>query len=275
MIVEFISLQSLDGATAKVCTQGAHLLSWMTSNGEEQLFLSQSSAFKPSVAIRGGVPIIFPQFSDHGSLPRHGFARTGIWKAVSAQQTPSGQSQAVFSFSSNKDTRKIWPYDFYLTMTITVGGNKLTLALTVENTGKETFSFTNALHTYFKLDKLAASRLRGLKGHVYNDFVSLQKHCIEQSEELTINGEIDRVYADVSTTIEMRDGKRTLSIKQSNFSDAVVWNPGPEKAAALADLEVNAYKKMLCIEAGNILRSITLESGATWSGSQEIQATYA
>ena len=55
----------------------------------------------------------------------------------------------------------------------------------------------------------------------------------------------------------------------------MVWNPGPEKAAALADLEVNAYKKMLCIEAGNILRSITLESGATWSGSQEIQATYA
>jgi glucose-6-phosphate 1-epimerase len=268
--VEFISLQSLDGAMAKICTQGAHLTSWITPNGEEQLFLSQLSTFKPKVAIRGGVPIIFPQFSDHGTLPRHGFARTSVWEVNSVQQTPSDLAQAELFFSSNDDTRKIWPYDFILTMKITVGGNKLALVLTVKNTGKEMFSFTNALHTYFRVNKVSKTRLKGLKGLVYDDFVSLEKRCTEQNEMLSIDGEIDRVYADVSAHLLINDGSRELSINQTNFSDAVVWNPGQEKAGALTDLGPDGYKKMLCIEAGNILSKITLESEAIWSGSQEI-----
>lgn len=273
--MEFISLQSFDGAKAKICTQGAHLTSWITANGEEQLFLSQLSAFKSGVAIRGGVPIIFPQFSDHGTLPRHGFARTSVWELISVQQMPNGLAQAVLVLSSNDETKKIWPYDFHLTMKVTVGGNKLELELMIKNTGQETFSFTNALHTYLRVENVSKTHLKGLKGLVYDDFVSLEKRCVEQSEELSIVGEIDRVYADISANIEMNDGQRAIHIKQTNFSDAVVWNPGAEKAAALNDLERDGYKKMLCIEAGNVLRSITLESGATWSGTQEIQATYA
>lgn len=42
------------------------------------------AVFKPPKAIRGGVPVCWPQFSDFGPLGQHGFARNEVrvvsWK---------------------------------------------------------------------------------------------------------------------------------------------------------------------------------------------------
>jgi len=68
-----------DGASALVALHGAHVLSWIPANGRERLFLSDRAVFDGHAAIRGGIPVIFPQFSDRGLLPKHGFARTRTW----------------------------------------------------------------------------------------------------------------------------------------------------------------------------------------------------
>ena len=47
-------------------------------------------------------------------------------------------------------------------------------------------------------------------------------------------------------------------MSQAGFTDVVVWNPGPERAAALPDLELGGYRHMLCIEAEAIGQPITL-----------------
>ena len=73
-------LQSRDGASAIVADHGAHLLSWCPAGGAEALFLSRTSAYGGSAAIRGGVPVIFPQFGALGSGQRHGFARNTDWR---------------------------------------------------------------------------------------------------------------------------------------------------------------------------------------------------
>ena len=62
------------GDSALVALQGAHVLSWV-SGGRERLFLSPANHWDGRTAIRGGIPVCFPQFNARGGLPRHGFAR--------------------------------------------------------------------------------------------------------------------------------------------------------------------------------------------------------
>lgn len=91
-------LRSGDGATALVADHGAHLLSWCPADATEVIFLSQTSGFGDGEAVRGGVPIIFPQFGERGSGKRHGIARTREWQFVSAA-LDNGCAQARWKLS--------------------------------------------------------------------------------------------------------------------------------------------------------------------------------
>ena len=83
--LEAIELRAPDGARATLLLHGAHLVSWVPAGADEQLYLSPKSAFATGQAIRGGVPVIFPQFATRGPLQRHGFARGKPWQLVSAE----------------------------------------------------------------------------------------------------------------------------------------------------------------------------------------------
>ena len=108
--------------------------------------------------------------------------------------------------------------------------------------------------------------VEGLEGLTYQQF------GVEGEQEearLHIAGEVDRIYRNVQGPIILRDGEHTLRLTADGFPDAVVWNPGPEKAASLADLD--SYQHMLCIEAAVIGQAISLNSGSTWQGRQTIE----
>jgi glucose-6-phosphate 1-epimerase len=82
---EYVSLSN--GRTnAKICTYGAHVVE-ATVEGERLLFLSQQAVFEKGKAIRGGIPVIWPQFSNRGPLPSHGFARVRQWTVHSKTDT--------------------------------------------------------------------------------------------------------------------------------------------------------------------------------------------
>src|SRR4051812_22855354 len=109
---ELISIRSADGATAEISRHGAHVVSWRpATDGQERLFLSARSEFGGSSAIRGGVPVIFPQFAAEGPLPRHGFARTSEWTLLGVQQT-EGNALASLELRDSPDTLRIWPASF-------------------------------------------------------------------------------------------------------------------------------------------------------------------
>ena len=98
-------------------------------SGREQLFLSKTSELREGAAIRGGVPLIFPQFSGLGALPKHGFARNAIWQLLRNGQTESGAAQAVFSLQESAGTLKVWPHMFKAELIVTVSGETMQIDL--------------------------------------------------------------------------------------------------------------------------------------------------
>lgn len=269
--MDHVLLRARDGASAAIYAQGAHLSSWIPAGGREQLFLSKTSEIRDGVAIRGGVPVIFPQFAGLGSLSKHGFARTAVWRLLRSGQTENGAGQAVFELQENIARLQRWPHVFRLELVITVMGDTLQMDFSVANSGDTAFSFTCALHTYLAVQELDTVQIAGLAGLRYWDTVSGQRDCLETAQALAISGEIDRIYAQVPGPLELRQAGQTSLISSTGFPDAVIWNPGPEKGAALADLEPGGFARMVCVEAAAIMQPIQLAAGGLWSASQKIQ----
>ena len=267
-----VTLTARDGARAEVAPHGAHVLSWRAAGDErERLFLSERSEFRAGTAIRGGVPVIFPQFATVGPLPRHGFARTLPWTLVDAGHDADGRARATLRLVDSEVTRPIWPHRFVAELTVTVGGQTLEIALAVTNPGDAPLAFTGALHTYLRVDDVARASLRGLRGHRYRDSAAGGAERVDRDDALTVHGEVDRIYLDVPTALELCDADApALAVAMTGFRDVVVWNPGAERAAALADLEPGGWMRFLCVEAAVVAEPVVLEAGARWRGAQTL-----
>jgi D-hexose-6-phosphate mutarotase len=57
-----VVLESSSGAKVEVFCHGAHVVSWKRASGQEMLWMSKSSAFKPDTPIRGGIPVAVSAF---------------------------------------------------------------------------------------------------------------------------------------------------------------------------------------------------------------------
>lgn len=275
--MEALELVAPDGARAIVLLHGAHVLSWRPAGADEQLYVSPTTAYASGQAVRGGVPVIFPQFADRGPLPRHGFARTRPWQLISAEQGDD-DALAVFRLVDDSATRLLWPHSFELELSVRVAGRSLEIELACENKGEVAFSFSAALHSYLRVGELGDASLSGLAGLHYWDAVDKAER--QQRSDLLLPGspgteDLDRIYHQVRQDLTLReqgdDGRtRELTIRQQGFDDAVVWNPGAAKCAALPDMPADGYRRMLCVEAAAVERAVVVEPGQTWVGMQSI-----
>lgn len=263
----FIKLQHACGDSAEIYLQGAHVTSWQCG-GQEQLFLSRQSYFAEGKAIRGGVPIIFPQFGAFGPGAKHGFARNKSWE-LDAQN--SNSQQAEFLLSSDTTTRCAWPFDFAARFKVTLLPANLLMQLQITNTSNTTIEFTSALHTYFASPNYQLGTLSGLAGlNYWDNGTDWQQRQIQSTTELTINDALDRVYFNSTQPLTWVDQARRLKISAEGFADTVVWNPGASGAKALGDMGDDEYHSMICVEAANVANPIKLDAGAIWQGSQSI-----
>ncbi|MEO8334906.1 MAG: D-hexose-6-phosphate mutarotase [bacterium] len=267
-----VVLRASDGASAEVYRHGAHVTSWRPAPGaDERLFLSARSEFGGHAAIRGGIPVIFPQFASEGPLPKHGFARTSMWTLAEEPHGPDGSAAAVFTLASSPATLAIWPHSFLATLSVRVHGKGLAVELGVRNTGAETFAFTSALHTYLRVKDSSKTTLAGLKGTRYRESSAPGVFTVDEDDALHIAGEVDRVYVDAPRRVLLKEPERGLSIDAAGFHDVVVWNPGA-RAAELRDMEPEGERRMLCVEAGAVQQPVRLHPDDQWTGSQTLIA---
>ncbi|MGD9842024.1 MAG: D-hexose-6-phosphate mutarotase [Steroidobacteraceae bacterium] len=264
------TLHHPNGSSAQIHEYGAHITSWCTTDGMERLFLSQRAEFREGAAIRGGVPIIFPQFAGLGHLPKHGLARTANWQRVSVPNELA--DSALFRWQDNEATYAIWPQQFVAEYKVSLGVDSLSMQLSIRNTGKHSFIFTAALHTYLRVRHIAQISISGLQDLRYSDSAVGGMDSFDSASSLRVEGELDRIYYSTVQPIKVFErGHRTLVCRADGFADTVVWNPGAEKAATLLDLEPDGYRHMLCVEAAAIGAPIVLQPLASWSGTQYLQ----
>lgn len=250
---------------------GATITQWRSPRGVELLYLSPDCDFSGTKPLRGGIPLVFPQFGG-GPLPAHGFARTNNWTPTKSSTKPNGEVVLILELKSNEATRSIWPHEFSAELEIKLGAD-LTTTLRVLNTGSTEFQFQNAFHTYFKIDDLTSTFVSPLNGLTFLDSTKNRAPGSESREKVTFPGEVDRIYVDAPNTVTLRDDSRplTFAIKKNNMADAVVWNPWIEKARNMKDLPDDGYKNFVCVETGNVAKPITLAAGSTWSCSQKLE----
>jgi glucose-6-phosphate 1-epimerase len=252
-----------------VAEHGAHVLSWV-AGGRERLYLSPRSIMDGQAAVRGGIPICFPQFNMRGNLPKHGFARMLPWTR-NAPKLDADQAHLALSLNASAATRQWWDQAFEARLLIELTPGALQVELAVRNTDTKPLTFTGALHTYLAVTDVAQARLLGLGGHAEWDAVSDQHGTA--APELRFAGEFDRVYSAAPQGYALQDGPHALAIEQDmDWAHTVVWNPGADKCTALADMPANGWQHMLCVEAAQVYEPIAVPSGDFWQGAQRLRA---
>lgn len=235
---------------------GAQPLRWR-SGGRDWLYLSPRAALDGHGAIRGGVPIIFPQFAARGGGPRHGFARNRPWRLLD-----QSERQLRLELGDDDTTRAAWPHRFRLEFTATLSAGALDLRLLVENRDSREFAFAAALHAYFALD-FARCRVEGLEASGFEEYG--RWHAAEH-RALEPRTALDRIHAGGSDRLRLCDGDAVLTLERESFRDWVVWNPGAEAAAALSDLGSGEERRFICIEPACALEPVKLGPGERWRG---------
>lgn len=268
-----VLLSHPSGSSADIYLNGAHVTSWIPAGGQEVLFMGKRATFSAGDPIRGGIPVIWPQFANLGGLPQHGFARKSEWQLV---DTPDGenenQSSVTLQLTDDHRTRELFPYHFRNELKVSIDEKTLTVELSAFNTGDELFTFTAALHTYIAVADIRETAIRGFTGKWYLDKTQGGNETKDEAKKLVISDETDRVYLKAPKKVEVEDrgNERRIEVRATGFKDAVVWNPWVEKVTGFIGLDTEDYLRMVCIEAAQIGSPVELKPGLSWSGAQTL-----
>jgi len=250
-----VQLRGPAGDVVTVLLRGAQVISWVDAHGVERLYRSPASALAGPQAVRGGVPVIFPQFNERGPIMRHGFARTRVWEWVPTDET-SAEPQLVFRMQHAAHETPLWPHDCMCTLTVSLLPAGLRMALAVRNTGRTTLRFQAALHTYLEVGEVTRTVLNGV---------------LPGEQPLSLAEPIDRIFMACPGPLHLHAPAGDVRLEHSAFADVVVWNPGA--AAAPADLPPGGHARFLCVEAAVIAEPVVLVPGADWVGAQTLYSS--
>lgn len=259
-----VSLSSVHGSEAEIYLFGGCITSWKVPNGRDLLFVRPDAVFNGKKPISGGVPHCFPQFGP-GPMQQHGFARNSNW-SITDSENIEGDPIVTLELKDSSYSRSMWDFSFNALYKVTLGSSSLSTVLTITNSDTKPFSFSTALHTYFRASVTGAT-VKGLKG-----CKTLNKdpdptnplEGVEEREVITFPGFVDCVYLDAPQELQLGNGLGDIVIiRNKNWSDAVLWNPHVQMESC--------YKDFVCVENAKI-GEVKLEPGQSWVAEQQITA---
>ncbi|EEY63379.1 aldose 1-epimerase, putative [Phytophthora infestans T30-4] len=284
--LETVKLTHPTGSSAEVFLFGAHVKSFRSTLGPDLdiLFMSNQSHLDGVNPIRGGIPVVFPNFGSATGFPSRGFARITNWTLsgveIAADQTKP--SVARFAMKANDATRKMWPVDFELEYEVKLYSAQLETALHVHNTFTQPIDFHALLHNYIYFHDVRDNSvyIAELKGLEYFDKVS-KTNKTETRDAFGFTAQTDSVYKDVPKKVraEMRGANFDYTIeveKEGSINatptktDVVIWNPWADRAKTMDDFSDEEYINMVAIEPGRVSEKQVLPAGQTYTLHQTI-----
>ena len=257
---------------AEISLFGAHITSWKVGDEEEVLFMSSKSARDGSRPIRGGIPLCFPQFAGRGTGRFHGFARSSTKWLVDgdpATDPATGDASVTLVLEDDEDTKAEWDRNrFALRYTITLMEEYLRMEVTVENHNRRerAFDFTAAFHTYFRVADIAEVGVAGLADSSYVDKTKNMVHSTQMEHDLMVTGFTDRIYYQPQQIVSIYNAPMAgmkVRMARLNMPDVVVWNPWEDLAKELEDFGDDEYKRMICVEAGAVMKPILVPANGS------------
>ncbi|KAL6952082.1 glucose-6-phosphate 1-epimerase [Sarracenia purpurea var. burkii] len=254
-------LTSPHGSEAELYLFGGCITSWKVSD-RNLLFVRPDAVFNGQKPISGGVPHCFPQFGP-GPMQQHGFARNKNWSIVDFEDV-EGSPVVTLDLKDDPYSRSMWDFSFQAMYKVILDARSLSTELVITNTDNKPFSFSTALHTYFRASVIGAS-VGGLKGCKTLNKDPDPKNPVEGKEErdvVTFPGFVDCVYLEAPDELLLDNGLGDkISIRNRNWTDAVLWNPYLQMEAC--------YKDFVCVENAKI-GSVQLEPEQSWTATQHL-----
>ncbi|KAJ8764409.1 hypothetical protein K2173_006149 [Erythroxylum novogranatense] len=258
-----VVLSSPHGSEAEIYLFGGCVTSWKVADGKDLLFVRPDAVFNKKKPISGGIPHCFPQFGP-GPIQQHGFARNMDW-SVADSENIDGNPVVTLELKDGPYSRTMWNFSFQALYKVTLDAKSISTELRITNTDSKPFSFTTALHTYFHAS-VAFVSVRGLKGCKTLNKDPDPTNPLEGKEErdvITFPGFVDCVYLDAPNELILDNGLGdVITIKNTNWSDAVLWNPNLQMEAS--------YKDFVCVENAKIGK-VQLQPEQSWTATQHLK----
>ncbi|QJD58303.1 D-hexose-6-phosphate mutarotase [Pseudomonas sp. gcc21] len=255
---------------ARISLEGAHIVSCVPAGEEPLLWMSPIDPEEPGKPLRGGVPICWPWFAGERPGPAHGIARTSQWVLTDTYSAPH---LLRLLLELPEDTiRKQLPGEAWRLQAEFELGQSLSINLITTNLSDKPQVLSQALHSYLPVHSIHSTQLWGLEGASYVDQVT-GVASNTQHGAVTFTGEVDRIYYDHRSPIQLEGAEdQRVIVARDGSQSVVVWNPWIDKSTRLSQFPDDGYLGMVCIEAANAGPDARiLEPGETHTLSTEIK----
>lgn len=239
-----ISLKS-GNSSAKIISKGAELKSYV-ADGKELMWCADEKYWGKTS------PFLFPMIGNlkngktiingtEYAISKHGFARDNEFAVESYNE-----NTAVFSFTSNEETLKAYPFDFKITITYILKENALEISYAVTNNsetempycigGHPAFACDKPFNSYklvFEQDETVNGPVMNLENRMWGDNNRIKR--LENSKEFALRYNLfdnDCVYFDTikSKSCSLISGDGGVKISWTGFETLGVWTPDHKKA---------------------------------------------
>ena len=238
------------GTKAVIVPERGGTLSSFTLNSEEFIYLDEEN-FYGEDRPRCGMPVLFPCCGRSENekvflegkeypMPIHGIAHTSPWcvKEFSEENC----SRITLEFKADDFTRKYYPYEFKVTYTYELKGNKLTVRQNYKNEGNKDMPFGFGFHPYFNISDVENVEV-DVKAEVGINCVTGEKEPVINPVVLPREPMVHRAFLGAKDRVVSRDNKTgnqievnfdeycanliLWSITENNFLCIEPWNDMP------------------------------------------------